>query len=92
VLEEQPFKIQNWQRNQGELTAEGRYYVIAAQDLNLIATDTLQTTTIPVGSFEGRTVVPLPDPDLTLLIGENLGVDRNVGAYQAPRRRDQNPL
>jgi len=79
LLDEKPFSIQNWQRNEGELTADGRYYVIAAQDLNLIATDTLKTTAIPIGSFEGRTVVPLPDPDLILLIGDNPGVDRNMG-------------
>lgn len=79
LLDQKPIKIQNWQRNEGEVTADGRFYVIAAQDLNFISTDTLLTTTVPVGPFEIRTVVPQPDPDLILLIGDNPGIDRNSG-------------
>jgi hypothetical protein len=61
------------------VTADGRFYVIAAQDLNLISTDTLSTTTVAVAPFEIRTLVPQPDPDLMLLIGDNPGIDRNSG-------------
>jgi hypothetical protein len=79
LLDQKPFKIQNWQRNEGEVTADGRLYIIAAQDLNFISTDTLMTATIAVAPFEIRTVVPFPDPDLILLIGDNPGIDRNMG-------------
>jgi hypothetical protein len=79
LLDQKPFNIQNWQRNEGALTADGRFYVIAAQELNFISTDTLLTTTIAVAPFEVRTLVPQPDADLILLIGDNPGVDRNMG-------------
>jgi hypothetical protein len=79
LLDQKPFKIQNWQRNQGQPTADGRFYLIAAQDLNFISTDTLLTTTVAVAPFEIRTVVPQPNPDLILLIGDNPGIDQNMG-------------
>jgi hypothetical protein len=37
------------------------------------------TATITVAPFEVRTVVPFPDPDLILLIGDNPGIDLNMG-------------
>jgi hypothetical protein len=79
LLDQKPFKIQNWQRNPGQVTADGRFFVIPAQDLNFISTDTLLTTTVAVAPFEIRTVVPLPNPDLILLIGDNPGIDQNMG-------------
>ena len=79
LIDQKPFKIQNWQRNEGQVTADGRFYLIAAQDLNFISTDTLSTTTVAVAPFEIRTVVPQPNPDLILLIGENPGIDQNMG-------------
>ena len=79
LLDQKPFKIQNWQRNEGEMTVDGRFYVIAAQDLNFISSDTLESTRSGVGPFEIRTIVPQPDPDLLLLIGENPGIDPNMG-------------
>jgi hypothetical protein len=79
LLDQKPFKIQNWQRNAGEVTADGRFYIIAAQDLNFVSTDTLLTTTVAVAPFEIRTVVPQPNSDAILLIGENPGIDRNMG-------------
>lgn len=79
LLDLQPFKVQNWQRNEGVLTADHRTYVIAARELNFIATDTLQTTTVAIAPFEVRDVVPMSSPDLILLSGENPGIDRNMG-------------
>jgi hypothetical protein len=79
LLDQKPLKIQNWGRNEGELTADGRFYLIAAQDLNFIATDTLLTTSIAIAPFEIQTVVPQPDADLILLIGDNPDIDRNMG-------------
>ena len=79
LLDQKPFNIQNWQRNEGELSADGRFYVIPAKDLNFISTDTLLTTTVAVAPFEIRTLVPQPDPDLMLLIGDNPGIDQNMG-------------
>jgi hypothetical protein len=79
LIDQKPLKIQSWQRNEGEVSADGRFYIIAAQDLNLISTDTLMTTTVTVAPFEIRTVVPQPNPDLLLFIGENPGIDRNMG-------------
>jgi len=79
LLDQKPFNIQNWQRNEGEVTADGRFYAIAAQDLNFISTDSLLTATVTVAPFEIRTLVPQPDPDLILLIGDNPGIDRNMG-------------
>jgi hypothetical protein len=82
LLDLKPFKIQNWMRNAGVLTSDGRNYVIAAQDLNLVSTSSLITTTVPVAPFEIRIVVPLPDPDLLLLSGENPGISPNTGWRQ----------
>jgi hypothetical protein len=79
LLDEKPTNIQNWQRNDGQMTADGHFYVIPARDLSFVSTATLVPTTITVGSFEIRNVVPLPDPDLVLLIGDNPGIDQNMG-------------
>jgi hypothetical protein len=82
LLDQKPFKIQNWLRNPGVVTADGRFYVIASQDLNLVSTDTLVTTTIAIAPFEIRILVPLPNPDLILLNGDNPGINPNTGWRQ----------
>ena len=79
LVDQKSFKIQNWQRNEGVVTSDGRFYVIAAQELNFISTDTLLTTTVNLGPFEVRTLVPQPNPDLILLVGDNPGIDQNMG-------------
>jgi hypothetical protein len=82
LLDLKPFKIQNWMRNGGVLSSDGRYYVIAAQDLNFVSTRTLTINAVGVGPFEVRIVVPLPDPDLILLNGDNPGINPNTGWRQ----------
>jgi hypothetical protein len=82
LLDARPFKIQNWMRNAGVLNSDGRYYVIAAQDLNFVSTRNLMTTPVAIAPFEVRIVVPLPDPDLILLNGENPGINPNTGWRQ----------
>jgi hypothetical protein len=95
LLDAKPSNIQNWQRNAGQMTADGRFYIIAARDLNFISTASLLPVTIPVAPFEIRTVVPLPDPDLILLIGDNPGIDQNMGmryyVYSLSRRTFSQP-
>jgi len=82
LLDQKPFRIQNWLRNPGVLTADGRYYVIAAEDLNFVATGTLVTTSVAVAPFEIRSVVPLPAADLILLSGDIPGLSSNISWRQ----------
>jgi hypothetical protein len=82
LLDLKPFKIQNWMRNAGVLNSDGRYYLIAAQDLNFVSMHSLTMTTVAVAPFELRILVPLPDPDLILLNGDNPGINPNTGWRQ----------
>jgi hypothetical protein len=79
LLDEKPFKVENWLRTPGVVTADGRTYVVAAHDLNFVSASSLTMTTVTVAPFDVRNVVPLPNPDLILLSGENPGVNRNMG-------------
>jgi hypothetical protein len=82
LLDLKPFKIQNWMRNAGVLSSDGRYYVIAAQELNFVSMHSLITNAVAVAPFELRILVPLPDPDLILLNGDNPGINPNTGWRQ----------
>ncbi len=51
------------------ITSDGFHYFHAGRQITIVSLNTLTTQTMPLGAFQAKFAVTMPDPDLILLVG-----------------------